>query len=79
MFVNTAKGSIVSTFRLSSEKAAVELWEMYTKGTLESMLQTELVENTLKDHPEPPEERPKLAISLGVEKFNKVKEKLKGI
>ena len=79
MFVNTAKGSIISTFRLSSEKAAVELWEMYTKGTLQSILETGLVENALKDDLEISDERPKLAISLCVERFNKAKKKLKGM
>jgi len=74
VFVNTENGSIISTFRLSSEDAANKIWEMYTKGTFQSMLQTVLVENTLKDEVQ---ERPlKLNLSLGLERFKTIKEKL---
>ena len=79
MFVNTAKGSIISTFRLSSEQAAKELWEMYTEGKFQSMLQTLLVEKTLKDDQRFSENPLELKLSLGVERFNKIQEKLAGI
>ena len=78
--MDTAKGSIIFTFRLSSEQAAKELWVMYTGGIFQSMLQTVLVENALKDqHQEVPEKPPKLQLSLCTEKFNKIREKLAGI
>lgn len=77
--MNTGKGSIISTFRLSSEKGANELWEMYTQGTFQSTLQKVLVEDTLKEDPNPPEKHPELKLSLGKERFEKIRKKLKGI
>ena len=75
MFVNTEKGSIISTFRLSSEKAAKELWEMYSKGTFQSMLQEVLV----GDDAEKSEESLQLELNLGEERFEKIRKKLEGV
>ena len=79
MFVNTEKGSIISTFRLSSEKAASELWEMYTQGTFQSMLQEVLMEDALKDDAEKPEKSLELQLSLVKERFEKIRKKLAGL
>lgn len=79
MFVNTEKGSIISTFRLSSEKAAKELWDMYSKGTFQSMLQTVLVENALKDDQKNLEKPLEFKVTLGEERFEKIRKKLEGI
>ena len=79
MFVNTEKGSIISTFRLSSEKAAKELWEMYSDGTFQSMLQTVLVENALKDDDKQPGKPLEFKVTLGEERFEKIRKKLEGI
>ncbi|XP_068695183.1 ATP-dependent RNA helicase DHX58-like isoform X2 [Montipora foliosa] len=76
VFVNTEKGSIISTFRLSSEKAASELWEMYTQGTFQSMLQEVLMEDALKDDAEKPEKSLELQLSLVKERFEKIRKKL---
>lgn len=78
MFVNTAKGSIIATFRLSSEKAAKELWEMYTEGKFESTLQKVLVENTLKENQKVPEKPMGLKLSLGEDRFHQIQKKLAG-
>lgn len=78
MFVNTAKGSIIATFRLSSEKAAKELWEMYTEGKFESTLQEVLVENTLKEDQKVPEKPMELKLSLGEDRFHQIQKKLAG-
>ena len=79
MFVNTDKGSIISTFRLSSAKAANELWEMYSKGTFQSMLQDVLMEDALKDDTEKPEKPVELQLNLGKERFEKIRKKLAGL
>ncbi|CAH3018864.1 unnamed protein product [Porites evermanni] len=79
-FVKTSKGSIILTFRLSSEQAANELWNMYTEGEFQSMVQTVFVQDALKDsHKDGLEKTPKLELSLCVERFNKIREKLKEI
>ena len=78
MFVNTAKGSIIATFRLSSKKAAKELWEMYTEGEFESTLQEVLVENTLKEDQKIPEKPMELKLSLGEDRFHQIQKKLAG-
>ena len=78
-FVKTSKGSIILTFRLSSEQAANELWNMYTERKFQSMVQTVFVEDALKDsHKDGLEKTPKLELSLCVERFNKIREKLRG-
>ena len=78
-FVKTSKGSIILTFRLSSEQAANELWNMYTERKFQSMVQTVFVEDALKDsHKDGLEKIPKLELSLCVERFNKIREKLRG-
>ena len=79
MFVNTEKGSIISTFRLSSEKAAKELWEMYSKGTFQSMLQEVMVEDAVKHDAEKSEESLQLELNLGEERFEKIRKKLEGV
>ena len=79
MFVNTEKGSIISTFRLSSEKAAKELWEMYSKGTFQSMLQEVLVRDVVKHDEVKPEESLQLQLNLGEERFEKIRKKLEGL
>ena len=67
------------TFRLSSEQAANELWNMYTEGEFQSMVQTVFVEDALKDsHKNGLEKTPKLELSLCVERFNKIRDKLQG-
>ena len=67
------------TFRLSSEQAASELWDMYTDGEFQSMVQTVFVEDALKDsHRDGLEKAPKLELSLCVERFKKIREKLRG-
>ena len=78
MFVNTAKGSIFATFRLSSEQAAKKLWEMYTKGKFQATLQTVLVENTLREDQKVPEKPLELKLSLGEDRFNQIQKKLAG-
>ncbi|XP_078348477.1 ATP-dependent RNA helicase DHX58-like [Oculina patagonica] len=77
VFVNTAKRSIIATFRLSSEQAAKKLWEMYSEGKFQTMLQTVLVENTLKED-EKVADKPalKLNLSLVEDHFNQIQEKL---
>ncbi|XP_067017165.1 ATP-dependent RNA helicase DHX58-like isoform X3 [Acropora muricata] len=79
VFVNTEKGSIISTFRLSSEKAAKELWEMYSKGSFQSMLQEVLVGDAVKHDAEKPEESLQLQLNLGEERFEKIRKKLEEI
>lgn len=79
MFVNTAKGSIISTFRLCSEDAAKKLWLMYSEGKFQTMLQEVLVENTLKEHKKVPEKPVELKLSLGQDRFNQIQKKLAGI
>ena len=79
MFVNTDKGSIISTFRLSSEKAANELWEMYSKGTFQSMLQEVLIGDVVKHNAEKSEESLQLQLNLGEERFEKIRNKLAGV
>ena len=78
MFVNTAKGSILATFRLSSEEAAKKLWEMYKDGKFQTMLQTELVENTLAKDQKVPDEPLQLKLSLGEEQFHLIQQRLAG-
>ncbi len=78
MFVNTAKGSIVATFRLSSEQAAKKLWEMYSEGKFQTMLQTVLVENTLKEDEKIPDKPLELNLSLVEDHFNQIQRKLAG-
>ncbi|KAL9989319.1 hypothetical protein ACROYT_G003856 [Oculina patagonica] len=76
VFVNTAKGSIVATFRLSSEQAAKKLWEMYSEGKFQTMLQTVLVENTLKEDEKIPDKPLELNLSLVEDHFNQIQRKL---
>ena len=79
--MDTSKGSIILTFRLSSEQAANELLEMYRSGKFQSMLQTVFVkyalEHALTDGFEKPQSV-KLELNLCVERFDKIREKLKG-
>ncbi|XP_073244354.1 ATP-dependent RNA helicase DHX58-like isoform X4 [Porites lutea] len=77
-FVNTSRGSIILTFRLSSEQAANELWDMYTEGEFQSMLQTVFVKDALKDlQKEGLEKTPKLELNLCTKTFKKIRDKLK--
>ncbi|XP_073244353.1 ATP-dependent RNA helicase DHX58-like isoform X3 [Porites lutea] len=79
-FVNTSRGSIILTFRLSSEQAANELWDMYTEGEFQSMLQTVFVKDALKDlQKEGLEKTPKLELNLCTKTFKKIRDKLKEI
>jgi len=52
---------------------------MYTEGEFQSMLQTVFVKDALKDlQKEGLEKTPKLELNLCIEKFNKIRDKLKG-
>ena len=52
---------------------------MYTDGEFQSMVQTVFVEDALKDsHTHGLEKAPKLELSLCVERFKKIREKLRG-
>ena len=52
---------------------------MYTEGKFQSMVQTVFVEDALKDsHKDSLGKTPKLELSLCVERFDKIRDKLKG-
>ena len=67
------------TFRLSSKQAANELWNMFTEGKFQSMVQTVFVEEALKDsHKDGLGKTPKLELTLCVERYDKIRDKLEG-
>ena len=78
VFVNTAKGSIIATFRLSTVEAAKKLWEMYTEGEFQAKLQKVLVDDTLKEQKKVPDKPVKLNLSIGEDRFNQIQKKLAG-
>lgn len=78
VFVNTAKGSVIATFRLSTVEAAEKLWEMYSKQTFQDKLKEVLVEDTLKRHQKLPDKPLELNITFSEDRFKQIQKKLKG-